>query len=152
MVVSRYKPFFSVGVKYELAATGISDEGVNVESMPLSNAVMNDLKLKSKTEKNVATIFYEGIETPADAPTQCEPLLPIDTDQYFYFRVNLADKEKIKGLKFHSSAAVAKNIGFPILFNAAIATLNGPAAITAAEDVKFILPLFSLSIKKSETG
>jgi len=152
MVVTRYKPLFSVTARYELATIGITDEGVKVEPFSFSNSVMNDLKLISKSQKNAATVFYEGIETPAAAPTQCEPLLTIDEEQYFYFQLKLADKEKIKGLKFHSSAAVAKNIGFPILYNAAIASSNGPAVITAAEDVKFCLPMFSLIVTKSETG
>lgn len=152
MSVTRYKPLFSVSVKYELASIGITSEGVKVEPIPLSNSVMNDLRLKSKTEKNTATVFYEGMETPADAPTQCEPLVPIDTEKFFYFQINLADKEKIKGLKFHSSAGVEKNIGFPVLYNASIAALNGPAVITAVEDVTFSPPLFSFSVKKSEAG
>lgn len=152
MPVTRYKPLFSVSVTYELASIGITSEGVKVEPMSLSDSVMNDLRLKSKTQKNTAIVFYEGIETPADAPTQCEPLVPIDTEQAFYFRVTLTDKEKIKGLKFHSSAAVEKNLGFPILFNAVITALNGPAVITAVEDVAFMSPLFSFSVKKSEAG
>src|SRR6185369_1476864 len=152
MVVTRYKSFFSVSVKYELAATGISGEGIRVEAMPLSVAAMNNSKLTSKSLENGATVFYEGIEVPASAPTQCEPLIPIDTDQYFYFQVRFANKEKIKGLKFHSSATIAKNIGFPILYNASIAGLNGPATIAAADDVLFSLPLFTLTVKKSETG
>src|SRR5258705_12962955 len=100
MVITRYKPFFSVSVSYELAATGISGDGVKVVVIPMSNDLMNGLRLRSKAEKNTVTVFYEGIETPPDVPVRSEPLLTIDTEEYFYFKVNLSDKEKIKGLKF----------------------------------------------------
>lgn len=152
MVVTRFKPLFSVSAKYELASIGITDEGIQVEPFLLSDALMNDLKLRSKTEKNISTVFYEGIETPADVPVTSEPLLTIDDERYFYFQLGFTDKSKIKGLKFHSSDNVAKNIGFPVLFHAAISTLNGPAVITSIEDAKMFQPVFTLAVKKTDTG
>lgn len=152
MVTTRYKPFFSLSVSYNLTATGISTDGLSVTPFPASDEKINDFRLKSKSEKNISTVFFEGMEVPADAPLQCDPILTINSEEYFYFKVSLAAKEKIKGLKFHSSSAVAKAIGFPVLYDAKVIAADGTTSITAIEDVKFISSLFSLTIKKSETG
>ena len=79
---------------------------------------MFDFKLKPKLQSNSVTVFFEGKETPPELPVTTEPAITINTDEYFYFSVNFSNKEIIKGLKFHSSDAVAKDIGFPVLYNA----------------------------------
>lgn len=152
MNVVRYKPFFSVAVSYELAATGISAEGITVNTTNDTDDKLKNLKLKVQQKKNIATVYYEGQEKPVAAPALCEPLLTIDTEQYFYFSVRFADKEKINGLKFHSSAAVAKETGFPVLYDAAIPSLNGTAAIIVREDVKVASPVFTFTVTAAQTG
>src|SRR5215813_8623948 len=110
MIITRYKPLFSVSTSYELAATGVSSEGMVITGMQESDDSMQNFKLKPQYKKNIATVFFEGTETPADAPVTCEPTLVIDTEEYFYFGISFSDKEKIKGLKFHSTDDIAKSI------------------------------------------
>ena len=152
MIVTRYKPLFSITATYEIAPTGTSAEGLLLEGAENSNKVMTDLRLKPQYKNNTATIFYEGVEKPSNLPTTSEPVLLIDSDKYFYFTLNFSHKEKIKKLKFHSTPAIQKEIGFPLLYDASMAALAGPANITAREDVKVISPVFSLVVAASLTG
>src|SRR5450432_4182599 len=99
MKITRYKPLFSVSVSYTLAGFGVSTDGITVNAIDASDAKMIDLKLKPQYQQNIATVFYEGTETPADLPVTSEPALEIITDEFFYFGIGLSDKEKIKGLK-----------------------------------------------------
>lgn len=152
MVVTRYKPLFSLTATYELPAIGITAEGLIVEDLGQSSSTMIDLKLRPQYKNNTATVFYEGYEKPVNAPTTCEPSLIIDSDKYFYFSLTLSSKEKIKLLKLHSSTAIAKEIGFPLLYDAFVPVLNGAATVTAREDVKIISPLFTLAVPAIDTG
>jgi hypothetical protein len=152
MVITRYKPLFSVAVSYELAATGVSTEGLAIAAMAGSEATMFGLKLKPQYKKNTVIVYFEGIETPAGAPVTSEPAITITTDQYFYFGLSFSDKEKIKGLKFHSTNNVAKSVGYPVLYDALIASLGGAATIAAREDVKVISAVFTFTVTKSESG
>lgn len=152
MIVTRYKPLFSVSATYELASTGISAEGITVSPAAISETKMDNLKLKPQYTQNTSVIFYEGKEQPENAPLTSEPYLEIATDEYFYFNISLSDKEKIKGLKFHSTGAVAKEIGFPLLYDASINVLAGPTVINSREDVKVVSPVFTFTAKAADTG
>ena len=68
MVVTRYKPLFSVAVSYELAATGISSDGLMLNAMSPGDDAMYNFKLKPQYKGNTATVYFEGTETPAGAP------------------------------------------------------------------------------------
>lgn len=152
MTVTRYKPLFSVSASYELATTGVSSDGITVEPVRDSDSKMYNLKLKPQYVKNKVTVFYEGIEKPVDAPVTSEPSVEINTNEFFYFSISLSDKKKIKGLKLHSTNAVAKEIGFPLLQDASVKVLGGAATIDNREDVKVILPVFTFTAKASDTG
>jgi len=152
MVITRYKALFSVAVSYELAATGVSSDGLMLAAMSPSEDAMYNFKLKPQYKENTAIIYFEGTETPVGAPVTSEPTITIDTDQYFYFGLSFSNKEKIKGLKFHSTDDVAKSIGYPVLFDALIAVSGGPATITAREDVKVINPVFTFNVTKADSG
>ena len=152
MVITRYKALFSVAVSYELAATGVSSDGLILSAMSPSDDALYNFKLKPQYKENTATIYFEGTETPAGAPVTSEPTITIDTDQYFYFGLSFSNKEKIKGLKFHSTDDVAKSIGYPVLYDALIAVSGGPATITAREDVKVINPVFTFNVTKADSG
>lgn len=152
MKLTRYKPFFSINASYVLPGIGVSTQGISVNAVDISDAKMYDLKLKPKYKENTATVFYEGTETPPGVPLTSEPAFEIVTDEYFYFGVNLSDKEKIKKLKFYSAPAVEKEIGFPLLYDASVKVLNGPAVLSPREDVKVVLPLFTFTALAADTG
>lgn len=97
-------------------------------------------------------VFYEGTEMPVSLPVTSEPAFEIITDEFFYFGIDITEKEKIKGLKFHSTPAVAKEIGFPLLLDASVNVLGGPAVIAGREDVKVMSPVFSFIAKAADTG
>ncbi len=151
MIVSRYKPFFTLTASYDFAGIGVNAEGLTIQGMYQTENLMGDLKLKPQYKKNTATIFYEGVEKPVAAPTTCEPLAEINSDTYFFFSINLSDKQKIKGIKFHSSPAVAKEIGFPVLYDAFVDNTS-TEIITAREDVIVMSPVFTLTAPASQTG
>jgi len=150
MIVTRYKPFFSVSVTYKLATFNVSAEGVTVKAMDKSEAKMRDLKLKAICYKNTATVYYEGIETPADLPLTSEPSLEISTKEYFYFGVDLAGKDKLKGLQFHSTPAFAKATGFPLLYDAEVS--GGTGVLTIREDIKVVAPIFTFTVIAADAG
>lgn len=152
MVITRYKPLFSVTVSYELALLGVLTEGVTVEAVTGRIDRMKDLKLRPQHKKNTVTVFYEGIEKPINAPVTSEPVLAIDSEQYFYFLVGMANKERIKGLKFHATDAEAKQIGFPVLYDASIDAANGPATVTRRADIKIVSPVFTWTVLASDAG
>jgi len=150
MIVTRYKPLFSVSATYKLATFNVSAEGVSVKAVAKSEAKMSNLKLKPIYNKNTATVYYEGIETPANLPVTSEPSLEITTTEYFYFGVDLAGKEKLKGLKFHSSAAIAKATGFPLLYDAEVS--GGTGVLTIREDIKVVAPIFTFTVIAADAG
>jgi len=152
MNTTRYKQFFSVSATYELADFGITNEGMTVYAMPVSESKMADLGLKPRSIKNTATIYYEGYEKPAEAPLTSEPYQEITTDEYFYFGVRLKNNEQIKAIKFHSSDDAARLVGFPVLYDAVVEVLNDPGVLTAREDVKIILPVFTLTVKAADAN
>ena len=152
MNITRYKPLFSVSVSYELEGLGVSSRGITVKTMTGSDEKMRNLKLKAQRSENTLTIFYEGAEKPSDIPVTCEPFLEINAEEYFYFSISISEKEKIKGLKFHSTNSVAKEIGFPLLYDASVKVLNGPSVIASREDVKVKLPVFTFTTNAADTG
>jgi hypothetical protein len=152
MVVTRYKPLFSVTASYELQGLGVLVDDLYI--LPLQDSVekMNGLSLLSNAKKNSATVFYEGLEKPQPVPLTCEPLFLISSDEYFYFTIQLRNQKNIRGLKFHSTAAIAKEIGFPILYDAQIPALNAPTQLNAREDVKFMPPVFTFTVPLPLSG
>lgn len=152
MIVTRYKPLFGISASYELTGLGVQTQGIAVNGIGVSETRLLDCKLKPQYKDNTATIFYEGVETPPVAPLTCEPSLEISTDEYFYFGIDIAGKEKLNKLKIHSSAEVAAAIGFPVLYDAKISIADGPATITAKEDVKVMLPVFTFRAVVADTG
>ncbi|MEO6539849.1 MAG: hypothetical protein ABIN74_02615 [Ferruginibacter sp.] len=152
MKITRYKPFFSVRASYVLTGIGVSTQGISVYAVETSQAKMSDLKLKAQYKQNAVTVFYEGTETPPVLPVTSEPDLEISTPEKFYFGVSLADQLKIKRLKFHSTPAKQIEIGFPLLYDASINILAGPATVSAREDVKIISPLFTFTAPVAGTG
>ena len=151
MIITRYKPLFVVTASYDFAGIGVNAEGLTIQGVDQRENLMKDLKLKPQYKKNTATIFYEGFEKPSALPTTSEPVVEISSDKYFYFSINLSEKQKIKGIKFHTSAAVAKDIGFPVLYDAFVNSLN-TETITAREDVTVMSPVFTLVVATSQTG
>jgi len=151
VIVTRYKPFFSISVSYDLAGIGITAEGVSVNVAPESQVRMAGFRLRPRLAGNAAIIFYEGTEQPQAAPTSSEPLVTIATDEAFYFPVRFGDKQKLKKLKFHSTAAIAKTTGFPLLYNATV-KLDGTSEITLLEDVKITTGVFTHRVNKTDTG
>lgn len=149
--ITRYKPLFSVSVSYDLAGIGVTAEGVAVNVAEESLHRMADFRLKPRFVKNTAVVFYEGIEQPPAAPVTSEPSVVIATDESFYFPVSFSDKQKIKGLKFHPTEAIAKEIGFPLLYNA-VTKPDGTAEITLMEDVKVTAGIFTHRVNKADTG
>lgn len=131
---------------------GVSTSGLKWNGLPLSENKMAGLKLKPRYRENEVTVFYEGTELPPGLPVSSEPTIQINSDEYFYFGFDLSEKEKIKQLKFHSTPAKARATGFPVLYNAAVATLGGAPAVTALEDVKVVLPVFTFLALASDTG
>ena len=113
---------------------------------------MTDFKLKPKFEDNIVTVYFEGRETPTDVPVNTVPAITISTDAYFYFSLTFSDKEKIKGLKFHSTDLIAKEIGFPVFYNALIPTNAAMPEVTIQEDVKVITPVFTLNVPQIQAG
>ena len=152
MGLIHYKPLFAVSASYELTGIGVSAQGISVNGVGISNAKMADLKLKPIYRENVATVFYKGIDMPLAAPVTCDPVTEIDKDEYFYFGIGLSEKEKITGLKFHTSPAIAKAIGFPLLYDASIIGLGDPATIVAREDVKVCHGIFTFTAAVADTG
>lgn len=152
MIVTRYKPLFSFAASYELADIGVTTDGLNVSAPVFSLNAMTDFKLKPKFEDNIATVYFEGRETPTDVPVNTVPAITISTDAYFYFSLTFSDKEKIKGLKFHSTEAIAKEIGFPVFYNALIPTNAAMPAVTIQEDLKVVAPVFTLNVPQTQAG
>lgn len=152
MGLMHYKPLFVVSASYELTGIGVSTNGISVNGVRISNTKMTDLKLKPIYKENVATVFYAGIDMPLAAPVTCDPVLEIGTDEYFYFSIGFSEKEKIAGLKFHTSPAIANAIGFPLLYDASINVLGDPATLTAREDVKVCLGIFTFTAAVADTG
>ena len=151
VTVTRYKPLFSVSVSYDLAGIGVTAEGVAVDVAGESLRRMAGFRLRPRLVGNAAIVFYEGTEQPPAAPATSEPSVPITTDEAFYFPVRFGDKQKVKGLKFHSTAAIAKAIGFPLLYNA-VAKPDGTSEITLLEDVKVTSGVFTHRVNKAVTG
>ena len=149
--ITRYKPLFSVSVSYDLAGIGVTTEGVTVGVAEESLKRMAGFRLRPRPVRNSVTIFYEGTELPLAAPTTSEPSVTITSDEAFYFPVSFADKQKLKGLKFHSSAVIAKATGFPVLYNA-VAKPDGTSEITLLEDVKVATSVFTHRVNKADTG
>ncbi len=152
MIITRYKPLFSFAASYQLADIGVTADGLFMDAPAVTMNAMNDFKLKPRFKDNNVTVFFEGKETPPDAPVTSEPSVEINTDEYFYFTINFSDKEKINGLKFHSSDAVAKNIGFPVLYNALIPAVATPPGVSIQEDVKIITPVFTFTVTQAQSG
>ncbi len=153
MVLTRYKPLFSFAASYELADASVSTDGLTVTAAGNSLAAMYGFRLKPLIDNsNTATVFFEGMGTPAAAPVTCQPVVAIDGNQYFYLLVNFSDKEKINNLKFHSSPAVEKEIGFPVLYDALIPAVASPAGVSVREDVKIISPVFTYTVTKAQSG
>jgi|GEM_PF-1620063 len=152
MRTTRYKPLFSVSSSYQLTGIDVSTEGIEVVAMPLSDGRMNDLKLLPQYKNDTATIFYKGTEAPSVNPVTSEPDLEISSDEYFYFGIKMANKEKIARLKFHTTPAKATEIGFPVLYDASIKVLNGPPVVEIRDDVKLILPVFTFTAIAADTG
>lgn len=146
MNTTRYKQLFSVSATYELADFGITNEGVTVYTMPVSESKMTDLGLKPISIKNTTTVYYEGYEKPEVSPLTSEPYHEITTDEYFYFGVSLKNNEQLKLIKFHSSDDAARAVGFPVLYDAVVEVPNDPGVLTAREDVKIMLPVFTLKV------
>jgi hypothetical protein len=152
MIVTRYKPLFSFAASYDLAGIGITSDGLSIDAPAASLAAMTDLKLKPQFKGNAVNVFFEGKETPANAPVNCEPSIVIDTDKYFYLNINFSDKEKLQHLKFHSSAAIAKDIGFPVLYDALISVSGGATGVSIREDVKIVNPIFTFTVTQAQSG
>ncbi len=152
MIVIRYKPLFSIAASYEVADIGVTTDGLSVNAPMFSLNTMTDFKLKPKFEENIATIYFEGRETPTDAPVNSTPVITIDSNEYFYFSLTFSDKQRISGLKFHSTDAIAKEIGFPVFYNASIATNGAMPAVTVQEDVKVVTPVFTLSVSQTQAS
>jgi hypothetical protein len=152
MIITRYKPLFSFTALYQLAGIGITADGLTMDAPTLTMNAMNDFKLKPRFQDNNVTVFFEGKETPPDAPVTSEPSVLINTNEYFYFTINFSDKEKISGLKFHSTDAIAKAIGFPVLYNALIPANATPPGVSIQEDVKIISPVFTFTVTQSQSG
>lgn len=151
-MVTRYKPLFSFTTSYNLAGIGIISDGITLTAPAFSLGTMSDLKLKPQFKGNVAAVYFEGKEMPADAPVDCVPSIVIDTDEYFYLSIGFSDKEKIKNLKFHSTATIAKDIGFPVLYNALISVSGGATTVSIQEDVKIVTPVFTFTVTQAQTG
>jgi len=152
MITTRYKPLFSVSVTYQQPDLSVSAQGITVDTMPVSQIKMTDLSLVPLDKENVATVYYKGLETPPAAPLTSEPQMEITSNESFYFELNFIDKKLIPLLKFHSTGAIAKEIGFPLLYDATINTLNGPAVFTTREDVKVSNAIFTFTAIAATTG
>lgn len=152
MIVTRYKPLFSLSASYEMPDLGVLTDGLTVTTFDATQQKLQRLHLKAQSVKNSSTVYFEGTETPASAPVDSEPILAISTDEHFYFSITLADKERIKKLKFHSTPAIAKEIGFPLLYEGSINALNGPTIVTAREDVKWVPAVFTLVVTAAQSG
>jgi hypothetical protein len=152
MIVTRYKPLFSLSASYELPVLGIKTEGVTVEAVESTRGKLRDFRLVVKQENNLATVYYEGIEKPVGAPTTSEPVMPISSEEFFYFRLRFANKEKINVLKFHTTTANAKENGFPLLYDARIDTNGGATQFFIRDEVKVMPPVFTFSVGLPQSG
>ncbi len=152
MIVTRYKPLFSFAASYELSNTVITADGLILSAPLFSLNTMTDFKLKPQFKDNTATVYFEGKETPANAPVSSTPAIVISTEEYFYFTISFSDKERIKRLKFHSTEAIAKEIGFHVFYKALIPTNAAMPAVTIQEDVKVIAPVFTLTVSQAQAG
>lgn len=152
MTTTRYKPLFGISASYELSGLGVQTSGIMLNRVALSENKMADRRLKPQYKDNAVTVFYEGIETPPDAPLTSEPVAAITTDEYFYFLVGLSSKERISGLKFHSTSDLELSTGFPVLFDAAVPGMGGSATITSREEVKVMSPVFTFRVTAADTG
>jgi hypothetical protein len=151
-MTTRYKPLFSVSASYQQPDMTISAIGLRLNVIPISQTKMNDLSLLCLDKENTSTVYYKGLEMPVAAPLTSEPYNEIDTLEPFYFGLDFMDKALIQTLKFHSTAAIAKSISFPLLYDAAINVLNGPAVFTKREDVKVGSPVFTFTANAVATG
>jgi hypothetical protein len=147
MVVTRYKPLFSFTASYELAGLGVLTEGIQLETSEVSYQRMRDKKLLAHSKDNTVTVFYEGIEKPSVNPLTSEPVIEIDDEEYFYFKLEISGKGKLKGLKFHTTADRARENGFPVLYDALIAVNGGPAQVTTRDDIKVVSPVFTFAVE-----
>ena len=152
MNIIRYKPIFSVSAAYTLPGIGLSTEDIQVNAVTISENKMVDLKLKAQYKQNLATVFYEGIETPAIVPVTSVPVLEITAEEYFYFGIRLFEKERIKQLRFHSTPAKARETGFPVLYNAFVNAVGAAPTITIMEDIKVVLPVLTFVALAADTG
>ena len=152
MIITRYKPLFSVSVSCQQPDLTLSSAGLVLETLPISLTQMTDLSLAPMDKGNMATVYYEGLQMPINAPLTSEPYNEIDSNQFFYFGVSFIEKGKIPALKFHSTAAIAKSIGFPLLYDAKVNSPDGSAVFTMREDVKVGTPIFTFVANAAATG
>lgn len=154
MIVTRYKPLFSLSVTLETTPEAAGKEGLWVTPADLSVMRMQDLHLKPKSAANTCTVYFEGKEDPADDPVSSIPAVLIDTDEYFYFTVSFRDNAQLGRWQFHSDDEAAKAAGFPLLYDAEVTDSGPPAVLSVAarEDVKVMNPVFTFVADLPQSG
>lgn len=152
MRLTRYKPLFGISVSYELEGLGVQTQAVALYACLQSLQKMQDRKLKPRYGTNTVTVDYEGREIPAEAPVTCEPLVNIESDEFFYFSLKFLDKSAIGGLQFHSTPELAVATGFPLLYDAQVDSPGGTATVTVRDDIKVMLPLFTFTVTAADAG
>lgn len=151
MIITRYKPLFSFSAFYE-AGSSVTGDDISITSPVSSLSAMDDFKLKPQFKDNAVTVFFEGRETPPDAPVNSVPAFSINTDEYFYFIISISGKEKIKSLKFHPNDEIAKEIGFPVIYNGSIPGNAMPPSVSLMDDVKVVAPVFTFPVTQVQSG
>lgn len=156
MKITRYKKLFTVSAVYQRRRNNNSIEETSdgVSLYPASNSTneMFDAMLRPRFLNNLTEVYYEGIESPALNPNSSTPKLVIDTNKYFYFLLNISGKEKLKALKFHSTPALATENGFPVLYDAKIATAGTQPQVTILDDIKVCSPVFTFTVTQAQCG
>ncbi|MBS1744750.1 MAG: hypothetical protein JST21_01125 [Bacteroidetes bacterium] len=151
MIITRYKPLFSFAAFYEAGSAVIADD-LYINATAISIEAMYNFKLKSQLCNNTVTVYFEGRETPPNVPVNSIPAFTINTEEYFYFGITITGKEKIKSLKFHPNDAIAKEIGFPVLYNGLIPGSAMPPAVSLMDDVKVVAPIFTFIATQAQSG
>lgn len=153
MKITRYKKLFVLSAVYQRKRNNNSVEetsdGVALYPSFITNKDFLGHRLKPKILGNLIEVYFEGTEFPQAAPSISKPLIELNTNKYYYFILQFSGKEKLNRLKFHSTPSLAKENGFPVLYDAQIKGAGQQPTITLCDNIKIVPPIFTFTVSKS---
>lgn len=148
MIITWYKNFFSISVKYQTTGSP-SSTGISLEPAPSTRLLFDQHKMRCRFNPGKIDIYVPAVQT--DSTPAITPLFPLELNELLFFKLNLDDHSLLDKLKLFPDVT-SQELGFPLLFTGIKTNLAATPVALQYEKTKVLPGIGSYPVKSSDAG